>query len=141
MTTPAAPATPAATSTRRRRRWPLIAFLIVIILPALAVTVWTLVALGFTYSSGERAGYIQKFSRKGWLCKTWEGELAIVNVPGSQPQIFNFTVRDDSVARVISGQSMGNRVVLHYQQHRGVPFTCLGETQYFVDAVQSPTPP
>jgi len=36
------------------------------------------ITLQVVYSDGERVGYIQKISRKGWVCKTWEGELAMV---------------------------------------------------------------
>ena len=96
---------------------------------------YTWLALHWSYSSGERAGYIQKFSRKGWLCKTWEGELAIVSIPGSLPEIFRFTVRDDKVAESIN-TVMGKRVSLAYEQHLGVPSTCFGETSYFIERVQ-----
>jgi hypothetical protein len=90
--------------------------------------VW--VALHWSYSKGERAGYVQKFSQKGWLCKTWEGELALVAVPGSMPEKFLFSVRDDGVARTINS-AMGKRIALSYEQHKGVPTSCFGETEYF----------
>ncbi len=95
---------------------------------------YTWLVLSWSYSSGERAGYVQKFSQKGWLCKTWEGELAIVAIPGSLPEIFPFTVRDDKVAAEINAV-MGKRGSLAYQQHRGIPSTCFGETGYYVDKV------
>jgi len=98
---------------------------------ALLFALYTWAAWSFTYSSGDRAGYVQKFSRKGWVCKTWEGELAMANLPGAMPQIFTFTVRDDAVAEQIN-RSMGERVTLHYQQHLGLPSTCFGDTSYFV---------
>ena len=88
----------------------------------------------FTYSSGERAGWVQKFSHKGWICKTWEGEIAMVTLPGSVPEKFPFTVRDDAVAAQIA-RTVGQRVTLHYEQHRGLPGTCFGETEYWVDSV------
>ena len=97
---------------------------------------YTWLVLSWSYSSGERAGYVQKFSQKGWLCKTWEGELAIVAIPGSLPEIFPFTVRDDKVAAEINAV-MGKRVSLAYQQHLGIPSTCFGETGYFVSKVQA----
>jgi hypothetical protein len=100
-----------------------------------ACALYVFAALSFSYSSGERAGYVQKFSHKGWVCKTWEGELAMVNLPGTMPEIFRFTVRDDAVAQGLN-QSMGRRVALHYEQHRGVPTSCFGETEYFVTAVR-----
>ena len=106
-----------------------------IVTPLLLLVLYTWSALTWSYSSGERAGYVQKFSRKGWVCKTWEGELAIVAVPGSMPEKFYFTVRNDSVAGLIN-QSLGKRVALHYNQHKGVPTSCFGETEYFVSDVK-----
>jgi len=106
-----------------------------IVTPLLLLVLYTWSALTWSYSSGERAGYVQKFSRKGWVCKTWEGELAMVAVPGSMPEKFYFTVRNDSVANLIN-QSLGKRVALHYNQHKGVPTSCFGETEYFVSDVK-----
>jgi hypothetical protein len=91
--------------------------------------VWA--ALSFDFSEGERAGYVQKFSRKGWVCKTWEGELAMVTLPGTLAETFRFSVRDDKVAEVINA-SVGRRVALSYEQHKGLPTDCFGETEYFV---------
>lgn len=96
---------------------------------------WTWATLSYDYSNGERAGYVQKFSRKGWICKTWEGELALVNLPGAMPTIFAFSVRDGAVAAEIQAQ-MGKRVVLDYEQHIGVPTNCFADTQYFVTGVR-----
>jgi hypothetical protein len=95
-------------------------------------------ATRWSYSSGERAGYIQKFSRKGWVCKTWEGEIAMANLPGAMPEVFAFTVHDDAVAAEINRQ-MGARVVLSYEQHVGLP-GCFGETQYWVSGVRRAEP-
>ena len=89
----------------------------------------------WSYSDGERAGYIQKFSRKGWLCKTWEGEIAMVVVPGTRTDKFEFTVQDESVAAQIN-RTIGKRVVLVYEQHRGLPTSCFGDTEYFVTQVK-----
>jgi hypothetical protein len=94
-----------------------------------ALYVWA--ALSFNFSEGERAGYVQKFSRKGWVCKTWEGELAMVTLPGTLAETFRFSVRDDKVAEVINA-SVGKRVALSYEQHKGIPTDCFGETEYFV---------
>lgn len=107
----------------------------VIVAPILVFTLYTWSALNWSYSKGERAGYVQKFSLKGWLCKTWEGELAMVNIPGSLTEKFQFTVRDDKIADYINA-SLGKRVALSYEQHVGIPTTCFGETQYFVTAVR-----
>jgi hypothetical protein len=100
---------------------------------------YLLAAYSFTYSSGERAGYVQKFSKKGWLCKTWEGELAMANLPGAMPEVFHFTVHEDAVAGEIN-QAMGERVTLHYEQHLGLPTSCFGETSHFVVKVRRVTP-
>lgn len=101
----------------------------------LLVAAWTWLTLTWSYSEGERAGYVQKFSKKGWLCKTWEGEIAMVTMPGAIPEKFAFSVRDEAVAAAINRYA-GRRVVLHYQQHKFVPTTCFGETEYFVIGVR-----
>ena len=92
-------------------------------------------SLTWVYSSGERAGYVQKFSNKGYLCKTWEGELILVSMPGTQAEKFQFTVRYDNVAKKINA-SMGKRVKIDYKEHKGIPSTCFGETAYFVENIQ-----
>jgi hypothetical protein len=127
--TPVAPA-PA----KKKRNKVLIVLLVLILVPVVIIALWIWVALGYTYASGERAGYVQKISKKGWICKTWEGELAMANLPGTMPQIFTFTVRNDSIAHVIE-QNAGKQVSLTYDQHRGVPTSCFGETEYFVTGV------
>ena len=103
----------------------------VLIVPIALFVLYTWTALTWSYSTGERAGYVQKFSKKGWVCKTWEGELALVSIPGTMSEKFYFTVRDDSVAARIN-QTMGKRVALSYHQHKGIPTSCFGETEYFV---------
>src|SRR6478672_9805314 len=112
---------------------------LIVLIPVVVIALWIWVALGYTYASGERAGYVQKISKKGWLCKTWEGELAMANLPGTMPQIFSFTVRNDSIANVIE-QNAGKQVSLTYDQHRGVPTTCFGDTEYFVTGVHRTGP-
>ena len=111
----------------------------IVFLAILIFAAYTWLALSFTYSDGDRAGYVQKFSRKGWICKTWEGELAMANLPGAMPQIFYFTVRDEAVAQKLNA-SIGERVNIHYRQHRGLPTTCFGDTEYFVDDVKPVAP-
>ncbi len=103
-----------------------------IVLPALLFSLYTWASLNWVYSSGERAGYVQKFSLKGYLCKTWEGEIVLVSMPGTQAEKFFFTVHDDAVAKKVN-DSMGLRVKIHYQEHKGIPSSCFGETAYFVD--------
>lgn len=120
--------------TSRVRSWGILLLLTLLVAPPLIFSAWAWLTLHFAYSTGERAGYIQKISKKGWLCKTWEGELAMANLPGTLPQIFDFSVRDDAVAKQIE-QSAGQQVSLTYEEHRGVPTSCFGETGYFITAV------
>lgn len=107
--------------------------LIVAVTGCFAAYLW--IAFNWSYSKGERAGYVQKFSQKGWLCKTWEGEMLLVAIPGSMPEKFFFTVRDDMLATRINA-SLGKRVSLLYEQHKGIPTTCFGETEYFAKEVK-----
>lgn len=104
---------------------------LVILLPILVFVLWAWITLSYTYSSGERAGYLQKVSKKGWVCKTWEGEIQLTAMPGAAPEIFTFTVRSDSLAEVLNRLN-GQKVVLDYKQHKGVPGSCFGDTEYFV---------
>jgi hypothetical protein len=117
-----------------KRRLPWLILLAVPLVLLLVFTLYLGVAFHWSYSDGERAGILQKFSRKGWVCKTYEGELAMSIVPGVTPTIWEFSVRDDRMAPRLSG-GLGKRVVLHYTEHRGIPTTCFGNTQYFVDSV------
>ena len=118
----------------KKRSWKL--WLVLLIgTPLLLLGLYTWVVLNWAYSSGERAGYVQKFSNKGWVCKTWEGELAMVSMPGTMSEKFLFTVRDDAIAQQIN-QSLGKKVVLTYEQHRGIPTDCFGDTEYFVSSLR-----
>jgi hypothetical protein len=110
-----------------------LAFWLLIVPLALAAAYFAVV-LSWSYSDGERAGWVQKFSKKGWLCKTWEGEMALVTMPGAIPEKFLFTVRDDKVAEQIN-RVVGKRVTLHYEEKVGLPTTCFGETRHFVTRV------
>jgi hypothetical protein len=119
---------------RHRRRWPWV-LAAALLTPIVLLFVWIQITLHYTYSSGYRTGYVQKLSEKGWVCKTWEGELAMVNVPGAMQERWQFSVRDDSIARLIE-KSQGSRVTLTYSQHKGVPTSCFGETEYYVTDVR-----
>ena len=99
-----------------------------------AAALWTWLTLSWAYSDGERAGVLQKFSRKGWICKTQEGELAQYVVAGVSPQIWLFSVRDHAVGEQLD-KAVGQRVQLHYTEHPGVPTGCFADTRYFVDRV------
>jgi len=108
---------------------------IIVTLPLLLFVAYTWVVLHWSFSAGERAGYVQKLSNRGWLCKTWEGEMVLVSMPGTVAEKFPFTVRSDAIARQIN-DSIGAKVALTYEQHLGIPTTCFGETGYFVTAVK-----
>ena len=103
-----------------------------------AAALYLFLATRWSYASGERAGYVQKFSKKGWVCKTWEGEIAMANLPGAMPEVFAFTVRDEAVAAQINSH-LGARVVLGYEQHLGLP-SCFGETSYWVKSLRRVEP-
>jgi hypothetical protein len=119
----------------------IITTLITLILTALLLFAgYTWTALHWSYSNGERAGYLQKFSSKGWVCKTWEGELLMTTVPGVIPEKFEFTVRDEAIAGQLMAAA-GKRVILGYAQHKGVPSSCFGDSQYFVERVQISSQP
>jgi hypothetical protein len=120
---------------RSWKRWLFVGGGLLIALPVLVLVIWSVIALNWSYSEGDRAGYVQKFSKKGWICKTWEGELSMINIPGAAPERFEFTVRDDNVANQITS-NMGNRVSLRYEEHPGVPTSCFGETRYYVTGVR-----
>ena len=109
--------------------------LTILLVSAIALfSLYVYIALNWSYSSGERAGFLQKVSHKGWICKTWEGELSLVAMPGAAPEKFLFTVRDEAIAQKISAAA-GKRVTLNYEQHKGLPTSCFGDTDYFVTGV------
>lgn len=106
---------------------------------AICFALYVAFALTWSYSTGERAGFLQKISDRGWICKTWEGELSLVSLPGATPEKFLFTVRDAEVAKQVNA-AVGKRVTLTYAQHKGLPTSCFGETEYFVVAVKEMSP-
>lgn len=126
-----------------RRHWIAVTLAGLVLIPSAIFALWATITLSYTYSSGTRTGYLQKLSRKGWLCKTWEGELAMATAPGVSPQIFTFTIRSpsvflgwddagDSLAAALSADMGRGRVSVEYEEHRGVPTSCFGDTPYFV---------
>ncbi len=110
-----------------------------IILPLLAFAIWAAVTLNVGYERGERYGYVQNFAKKGIVCATWEGDLAMTNVPGVAPEVFPFSVRSDAVAADIQ-QSIGKRVALTYEEHRNVPTSCFGKSDHYVSGVRVEEP-
>jgi len=132
----AAPAPPPPVAHKKHwwHHWRAI-LVVIVVTPILCFAAYTFIVVNWSYSEGQRAGTLQKFSRKGWLCKTWEGELMQPTAPGVAPTIWDFTVRDDETARRVES-GLGQRVVLHYKEHKGIPSSCFGDTRYWVDAVR-----
>ena len=120
---------------KKKKRWLLwlTGFILALIIIVICY-IW--LALTWSFSTGERVGYIQKLSKSGWICKTWEGEMAMVTMPGAIPDKFLFSIRDGKVAERINGLA-GKRVALTYEQHKGVPTSCFGDTEYFVVDVRT----
>jgi hypothetical protein len=107
----------------------------IFLVPIVLIVLYLLLVLNWSFSDGDRVGYLQKFSHRGWLCKSYEGELAMTTVPGVAPMIWTFSVWDKTVADQINGL-LGKKVVLHYREFRGIPTDCFGSTDYFVDGAQ-----
>jgi hypothetical protein len=125
----------------RPRRRSVTAYLVwTLLIAAALVALYTLMMLWWSYSEGERAGVLQKFSKRGWICKTYEGELAMYVVGGVAPQIWDFSVRNEATAAALT-KAVGRQVRLHYTEHPGLPTSCFGETDYFVDGVEIVGPP
>ena len=117
----------------KRRHWGKLLLLTLVMLPVAAFALWSAVTLNWTYSEGVRPGYVQKVSKKGYLCKTWEGVL-YTDLKGFRADSFLFTVRSDSIAQLLQSLS-GRQVSLDYQQHVKVPSSCFGDSEYFVSGV------
>jgi hypothetical protein len=103
----------------------------ILLVPVIGFILYIGLALTWSFSKGERVGYIQKLSKSGWVCKTWEGEMAMVTMPGAIPDKFLFSIRDEEVAKRVN-QFAGKRVALIYEQHKGLPTSCFGDTEYFI---------
>jgi|SRR5215475_4921251 len=119
------------------RRWPRLKVWLVLTVVILGgmLTFYTWATLTFVFAKGERVGYIQNFSERGWLCKTWEGELAMASMPGAIPEKFHFSTRSAPIAAQVN-TTLGKRVRITFEQHKFVPSTCFGETEYFVSESQ-----
>jgi hypothetical protein len=115
-------------------------FVILLLVLIAGTGLWTWLTLAWAYAEGERAGVLQKFVRRGWICKTQEGEIALYYGggqymgPGNSPQLWDFSVRDKSVAADLT-KAVGHRVQLHYTEHPGIPTNCFADTRYLVDRV------
>ncbi|MEP6766488.1 MAG: hypothetical protein ABJB66_19395 [Gemmatimonadaceae bacterium] len=119
----------------KRRHWGKLLVIAIVAVPTVGLAAWTFGTLSWTYSSAKRAGYVQKISHKGWLCKTWEGTLYTDIAKGFRSDSFMFSIRSDSIAHQLEALT-GKKVSIQYDQHKGVPTHCFGETEYFVSAVQ-----
>ena len=125
-----------AGASSRQGGWAIVWWLVGLVAVAgVVLAIWVWAMFGWSYSSGERAGWVQKLSRKGYLCKTWEGEMAMVSLPGSVPEKFFFTVWDDETAAKIN-TAMGRRVSLYYEEHILLPTSSFGETRHFVKSMK-----
>lgn len=116
---------------RRRGSFRRVLLILIAVLIA-AVALWTWFTLSWAYSTGDRAGVLLKFSKKGWICKTYEGQLALYVVGGVAPQLWDFSTRDEALAARLS-QAVGEEIQLSYEEHRGVPTNCFAETPYFAN--------
>jgi hypothetical protein len=108
----------------------------ILLMLVVGFVIYTWITLSWSFSKGERTGYVQKLSKTGWVCKTWEGEMAMVTMPGAIPDKFLFSVRDDKVAELINKYA-GTRITLVYEHHKGVPTSCFGITEYFIVDVKA----
>jgi hypothetical protein len=93
----------------------------------------------FTYSDGYRAGLLQKFSRKGNVFKTYEGEMILSSVQSNAnvtiaSEKFFFSVTDKNIALQLE-KIQGESIVVHYLEKNGA-FPWNGESYYFVDSVR-----
>lgn len=122
-----------------RKKIIVLVLMALVLIPGLLFAAWSAITLSYSFSSGERAGYMQKISHKGWVCKTFEGELQMTNIPGAAPEKFTFTVRDPAVAKQLDALA-GEHVTLMYEEHRGIPSSCFGDTQYFVTGARKVAP-
>ena len=93
-----------------------------------------------TYSEGNRAGILQKFSKKGNIFKTYEGELIMSSITTTgnatiASEKFYFSVKNDSIAGVLFNLE-GKHVTLHYEQKRShLPWR--GDSNYYIDKIIS----
>jgi hypothetical protein len=115
----------------KAKKWGIRLVVGALLLFVVGFSLYTYATLSYSYSKGERVGFVQKLAQRGWMCKTHEGELAMVNIVGQQAEIFRFTVRDDAVAKKIETFA-GHKVALQYEEHKGVPSSCFGDTMYYV---------
>jgi hypothetical protein len=110
-------------------------FILFLFILVILFVLYTWLTLSYSYSNGSRAGFLQKFSKRGWVCKTWEGELVTGSMLGNQEK-FSFSVRDEELAKLVAS-NIGKRVEIEYDQHVGVPTNCFAETEYYVKKIKA----
>ncbi len=124
-----------ASSGKSARKWLIRIVIALVLLVVVGGSLYTYSTLHFAYATAEQVGFVQKMTKRGWLCHTNEGELAMVNLPGQPATMFDFTVPSDAVSKQIDSFA-GDKIVLTYEEHRGVPSSCFGDTGFFVTAVR-----
>jgi hypothetical protein len=110
--------------------------ILVVIIVLAALVYWKYF---FTYSEGYRAGLLQKFSKKGVVFKTYEGEMILSSVRSNRDiaiasEKFFFSAKTEDVANKLN-QLQGEYIVVHYREKNGV-LPWVGETRYLVDSVK-----
>ncbi len=108
----------------------------ILVLIIVAFSYWK---YSFTYSDGYRAGLLQKFSRKGTIFKTYEGEMILSSVQSSSnialaSEKFFFSVTDENVAKKLE-KLQGEHVVVHYKEKNSA-LMWRGDSPYLVDSVR-----
>ena len=88
-----------------------------------------------TYSEGERSGELVKFSKKGLVCKTWEGQMNTGGVSNGAANTWEFTVEDEGVAKILQNK-LGQKIDVNYKQEV-MTGPCRSETNYFVKSTSS----
>ena len=92
-------------------------------------------AVGFTYSSGERVGFVESLSSEGTVCDTFEGMLVMGLSAGGPGTPWQFSVRDRDIAAEIA-RLKGQRVALQYRQQKGGQLLCFRKTEYIATGVR-----
>lgn len=114
----------------------ILAILIVVIM--LAFAGWYAFIYYASYSEGTRSGELIKFSNKGFIIKTWEGEIS-QGISGAQ--IFKFSVEDNKKEIISKLEKYQGRYVKLKYKERFAKISWLGDTKYFIiDAVEESSP-
>ncbi len=131
------PATQIPVRRRSRGFGKIIAIVLIVLLLCGGLFVWW--RYYYTYSDGFRFGLLQKFSRRGNMFKTYEGEMILSSVRGNAnvpiaSEKFFFSVTDDGVAQKLMNLQ-GHSVTIGYKE-KNSPVFWRGDSQYIVDSVR-----